>query len=193
MFSIFLCASWPSASFLWRDVYLGLLPTFFFFFWLIYFLNILSSINYLYILEMNPLCIALFANIFSHSESCQPLRRTVWMFLKKLKIEQPHYWDTRFLSSFSSLPSTPSLPSPLLPVHPSLFDCVRASEAVLASLDLCGSGWEDSAAIRAAVCSALIELLGLEGFFAELSFPVDMVSVICHKIIPSKLFTGLNA
>ena len=189
MFSIFLCASWPSASFLRRDVYLGLLPTFFL---IDFFFNILSSINCLYILEMNPLCVALFANIFSHSEGCQPLWRTVWMFLKKLKTEQPHYWDTRFLSSFSSLPSTLSFP-PLLLVCLSLLGCVRASEAVLASLDLCGSGWEDAAAIRAAVCSALIELPGLEGFFAELSFPVDMLSVICHKIIPSKLFTGLNA
>ena len=42
------------------------------------------------------------------------------MFLKKLKIEQPHYWDKRFLSSISSLPSTLSLPGPSSPFPPSL-------------------------------------------------------------------------
>ena len=31
---------------------------------------ILSCMSYLYILEINPLSVALFANIFSHSEGC---------------------------------------------------------------------------------------------------------------------------
>lgn len=105
------------------------------------------------------------------------------MFLKKPKIEQPHYWDKRFLSSFSSLPSTLSLPGP--PPPPSLLLCVKASEAVLASLDLCGSGWEDAAAIRPAVCSALIELPGLEGFFCR---ELEFSGLICSRSFVIKSF-----
>ena len=68
MLSIFSCASWPSVCLLWRNVYLGLLLIFwlgFFFFFLI-----LSCMSCLCILEINPLSIDLFANIFSHSEGC---------------------------------------------------------------------------------------------------------------------------
>ena len=186
MFGIFLCASRPSVCFLWRDVYLGLLPTFLN--WIKKYIYILSSMNCLYILDMNPLHVSLFANIFSHSEGCQPLWRAVWMFLKKLKIEQPHYWDKRFLSSFSSLPSTLSLPHPLPsfsvsePVKqfwPLWVYAVQGERMLLPSGLLSALHW--------------LSFLGLRDFFAELSFPVDMLSVICHKIIPSKLFTGLNA
>ena len=50
-----------------RNVYLGLLPIF----GLGYlFFLILSSMSCLYILEVNPLSIASFASIFSHSEGC---------------------------------------------------------------------------------------------------------------------------
>ena len=67
MLSIFSCASWPSVCLLWRNVYLGLLPIFglgcFVFL-------ILSCMSCLYILEINPLSVDLFANIFSHSEGC---------------------------------------------------------------------------------------------------------------------------
>ena len=49
------------------DVYLGLLPIF----WLGFFCClILSCMSYLYILEVNPLPDASFANIFSHSVGC---------------------------------------------------------------------------------------------------------------------------
>ena len=61
--SIFSYACWPFVCLLWRNVYLGLLPIFY---WFVYFL-ILSCISYLYILEINTLLIALFANIFSFS------------------------------------------------------------------------------------------------------------------------------
>ena len=58
MLRIFPCASWPSACLLWRNVYLGLLPIFD---WVVF-----SSISYLYILEINPLLVALLADIFSY-------------------------------------------------------------------------------------------------------------------------------
>ena len=61
MLSIFSCAYRPSVCFLWRNVYLGLLP--------IFRLGclLLSCMRCLYILEIKPLSVASFANIFSHS------------------------------------------------------------------------------------------------------------------------------
>ena len=67
MWSIFSCTSWPSVCLLWRNVYLRLLPTFGL--GCLFFL-ILSCMSCLYILEINPLSVASFANIFSHSEGC---------------------------------------------------------------------------------------------------------------------------
>ena len=58
--SVFSCASWASVCLLWRNVYLDLLPTFLFLF------LILSCMSCLYILEINPLLVTSFANIFSH-------------------------------------------------------------------------------------------------------------------------------
>ena len=55
---------------LWKNVCLGLLPTFWlgvFFFFLLF---QLSCISCLYILETNPLSFASFGNIFSYSEGC---------------------------------------------------------------------------------------------------------------------------
>ena len=67
MLSSFSCASWPSICLLWRNVYLGLLPIF----WIgLFVFVILSCMICLYILEINPLSIDSFANIFSHSEGC---------------------------------------------------------------------------------------------------------------------------
>ena len=62
MLSIFSCVSCPSVCLLWRNDYSGFLPIdkvvcFF----------ILSYMNYLHILEINPLSFTSFANIFSHS------------------------------------------------------------------------------------------------------------------------------
>ena len=65
MLSIFSCASWPSVCLLWRNVYLGLLPIF----WLGCFFNIELHELFIY-LEINPLSVDLFANIFSYSEGC---------------------------------------------------------------------------------------------------------------------------
>ena len=51
---------------LWRSVNIGLLPIF----GLGCFLLLLSHMSYFYILEINPLLLASFANIFSHSVNC---------------------------------------------------------------------------------------------------------------------------
>ena len=65
MLSIFSCICWLFLCLSWKNVCLGVLTIFsielFGFF-------ILSCMNYLYILEINPLSVALFANIFSQSE-----------------------------------------------------------------------------------------------------------------------------
>ena len=60
--SIFSYVYWPSVCFLWRKVCLGLLP--------IFWLDCFSDMSFLYILEINPLSVASFAIIFSHSEGC---------------------------------------------------------------------------------------------------------------------------
>ena len=67
MLSILSCVCRQSVYLLWRNVYLDLLPIF----WigLVLFL-ILSCMSYLCILEINPLSVASFANIFSHAEGC---------------------------------------------------------------------------------------------------------------------------
>ena len=67
MLSIFSCAFWPSVYLLWRNVYLDIPPIS----WLdcLCFL-ILSYMSSLYSLEINPLSVASFVNIFSHSEGC---------------------------------------------------------------------------------------------------------------------------
>ena len=58
--TVFACASWAAVCLLWRNVYLDLLPTFLFLF------LILNCMSCLYILEINPLLVTSFANIFSH-------------------------------------------------------------------------------------------------------------------------------
>ena len=67
MLSIFSCASWPSVCLLWRNVLFQSSADFFYL--IVYFL-ILSSMNCLYILEINPLSVISFENTFSHSEGC---------------------------------------------------------------------------------------------------------------------------
>ena len=68
MLSIFSCASWPSVCLLWKNDYLGLLPIFFLSGWLIFLT--LSSMNYLYISDMNLLLVISFANLFFPSVGC---------------------------------------------------------------------------------------------------------------------------
>ena len=67
MLSSFSCTSWPSVCLLGTNVYLGHLPIFGLG---CLFLLLLSCMSCLYILEINPLSIDSFANIFSHSEGC---------------------------------------------------------------------------------------------------------------------------
>ena len=63
-----LCTYWPSACLLWRHVYFGL-PSDHFLIVLLVFL-LLNCMSCLYILEIKPLLVALFASIFSHSIGC---------------------------------------------------------------------------------------------------------------------------
>uniref|UniRef100_A0A8D0U4P6 Uncharacterized protein n=1 Tax=Sus scrofa TaxID=9823 RepID=A0A8D0U4P6_PIG len=56
---LFICF-WPSVCLLWKNVYLDFLPIFL----------ILNCMSYFYILEINVLSVASFANIFSHSVDC---------------------------------------------------------------------------------------------------------------------------
>ena len=64
MWNIFSCDFWASICLLWRNIYLDVPPIV----WLGCFLFILSCMSCLYILEINPMSVASFANIFSHFE-----------------------------------------------------------------------------------------------------------------------------
>ena len=66
MLSIFLCVCWPSVYVFFGEM--SIRSSTHFLIGLFYF--ILSCLCCLYILEINPLLVALFANIFSHSEGC---------------------------------------------------------------------------------------------------------------------------
>ena len=66
MLSIFSSAYWPSICLLWRNVYLGLLPIFGLGFCFLF----LSCMSYLCILEIKPMSVTSFANIFFYSGSC---------------------------------------------------------------------------------------------------------------------------
>ena len=57
---------------------------FFFFLIGLFVVLILSCRSCLYILEINPLSVALFANIFSHSESCLFILLVVFFSVQKL-------------------------------------------------------------------------------------------------------------
>ena len=83
MLSIFSCAYWPSICFLWKNVYLVFLPIF-----LLgcLFLLLLTCMSHLHILEINPLSVALFANIFSQSLCCPFFLFTVSFLCKHLSV-----------------------------------------------------------------------------------------------------------
>ena len=88
--SIFSCVCWPSICLLWRNVYSGLLSIFLFF--------ISSYMSYLYIFEINPLSVALFANIFSHSEGCLFILLMVSFAVQKLlSLIRPHLFIIIFI------------------------------------------------------------------------------------------------
>ena len=60
-------------------------------FWIGLFFLLLSSMSCLYILEINPLSIALFGNIFSHSEGCLFVLLMVSFAAQKLlSLIRPH-------------------------------------------------------------------------------------------------------
>ena len=59
MLSIFSCACWLTVHLLWRNVFLGLLPIFWLGFW-----GVFGCMNYLYILEIKPLLVALICKYF---------------------------------------------------------------------------------------------------------------------------------
>ena len=80
MLSNFSCVCWPSECPLWRNVYLGFLPIFL----LGCFFFIFSFISCLYILEINPLSVASFANIFSHSDGYLSVLFMVSFVVQKL-------------------------------------------------------------------------------------------------------------
>ena len=79
----FSCVYQPSVCLLWRNVYLGHLPTFLTEFFVVL---ILSSMNCLYILEVNPLSLTSFANIFFHSKGCLSVSFMVSFAVQKLLI-----------------------------------------------------------------------------------------------------------
>ena len=95
MLSIFSCAYWPSV-FLWKNVYLGLLPNFQSGFSL---LLLLSCMSCLYILEIKPLLVALFADIFSHSVDCLFILFMVSFTVQKLvSLIRSHLFIFGFIS-----------------------------------------------------------------------------------------------
>ena len=81
MLNICSCAFWPSVCLLWWNSYLDLLCIFGLD--CLFFL-IQSCMSYLYILEINPLSVASFANIFSHSLACLFALFMVYFAVQKL-------------------------------------------------------------------------------------------------------------
>ena len=83
MLSIYSCVAWPSVCLLWRNVCLDL-PPIFLISNLIMLFSILSSMNCQCILEVNPLLVASFPNIYSHPVCCLFILFLVSFALQKL-------------------------------------------------------------------------------------------------------------
>ena len=101
MLNIFSCACWLSAFPLWKSVYLGLLPIFslLFFCFCFCFLLVLSCMTCLYILDINPLLIISFANLFSHSVGCLFILSVVSFTVQKLlSLIRSHLFIFAFVS-----------------------------------------------------------------------------------------------
>ena len=82
MLSIFSCACLPSLCLLWKHIYSDILPIF----WLGCLL-LLNSISCLYILDINPLTVMAFENIFSHFISCLFILSLVSFTMQKVFID----------------------------------------------------------------------------------------------------------
>ena len=96
MLSILSCVCWQSVYLLWRNVYLGFLCIFRL--GCLFFL-ILSCMSCLYILEINPLSVTSFANIFSHSEGCLFVLFMVSFAVRKLlSFIRSHLFSFVFIS-----------------------------------------------------------------------------------------------
>ena len=96
MLSIFSCAYWPSICFLWKNVYLVFLPIF-----LLgcLFLLLLTCMSHLHILEINPLSVALIANILSHPIGCLFILFMVSFAVQKLEsFIRSHFCIFTFIS-----------------------------------------------------------------------------------------------
>ena len=101
MLRIFSCTYWPSICLLWRNVYLGLLSIFWLggLFFVFCILLILSCTSNLYILEIKPLSVTSFANIFSHSVSCLFVLFMVSFAMQKLlSLIRSHLFSFAFVS-----------------------------------------------------------------------------------------------
>ena len=105
MLSIFSCVFWTSICLLCRNIYLNLLPIF----RLSCFFDI--EVHKLFILEINPLSVASFANILSHSVSWLLVLITVSFSVHKL-LSTPyfHFAGSRVISIVKHL-STFLLPT----------------------------------------------------------------------------------
>ena len=129
--SIFSCACWPSAFPLWKNVqvYCPFLN------WVVFLM--LSCMSCLYILDINPLSVISFANIFSHWVACLFLWQYLPVFLLLLwrsrffKVLPLPFWKCLFpfLYIFISI---------LLPVSDAASHCLPFSYTFL--LDLWNSG-----------------------------------------------------
>ena len=94
MFSIFSWVCWPCVCLLWRKVCLGLPPFFFdFFFFYIECMNM----SCLCILEINPLSVVSYANIFPYSESFLLILFTISFAVRKLlSLVRSHFFKICF-------------------------------------------------------------------------------------------------
>ena len=82
MLGIFSCDFWPSVCLLWRNMYFDL-PIFWSGCFVLFFL-MSSCMSYLCVLEISPLLVSSFANIFSHSVGCLFILSMAFFAVQKL-------------------------------------------------------------------------------------------------------------
>lgn len=88
------------------------------------------------------------------------------------------------LSSLFSLPGS-------VPAHPPTYSFLVSQLAAPFGLGFMGQSVRKPPLLRL-LLPCLDWAPGARGILAEPSFPIDMVSAICYKIIPTKLWTSLN-